>query len=131
MAKNLKAVLIAAIEAQSALSTWARATKIYAAEIICGLDDADLEAVQTSAELEKTLRNGSDSWKEYSYGAMALIRDADIAARVCTPSELRAKRGGELQPSRRENWLDVQARALGHAARRIVWAFEALKGSKK
>lgn len=129
MAKNLKAALIAAIESQSARSTWDRATKIYAAEVI---EASELDNVQTIADLKKEILNGAESWKEYSYGGCSLIYDADIAARVCTPSELRAKRGGELQPSRRENWLDVQARVLGHAARRIVWAFEcAQKGAKK
>lgn len=129
MAKNLKAALIAAIESQSARSTWDRATKIYAAEVI---EVAELDNVQTIADLKKEILGGAESWKEYSYGGCSLIYDADIAARVCTPSELRAKRGGELQPSRRENWLDVQTRALGHAARRIVAAFEAFrKGAKK
>lgn len=129
MAKNLKAALIAAIESQSARSTWDRATKIYAAEVI---EAAELDNVQTIADLKKEILGGAESWKEYSYGGCSLIYDADIAARVCTPSELRAKRGGELQPSRRENWLDVQTRALGHAARRIVAAFEAFrKGAKK
>lgn len=126
MAKNLKAALIAAIESQSARSTWDRATKIYAAEVI---EAIDLDNVQTIADLKKEIMNGAESWKEYSYGGCSLIYDADIAARVCTPSELRAKRGGELQPSRRENWLDVQGRALGKAARRIAWAFaEVQKG---
>lgn len=129
MAKNLKAALIAAIESKSARSTWDRATKIYAAEVI---EAAELDNVQTIADLKKEILGGAESWKEYSYGGCSLIYDSDIAARVCTPSELRAKRGGELQPSRRENWLDVQTRALGHAARRIVAAFEAFrKGVKK
>lgn len=129
MAKNLKAALIAAIESKSARSTWDRATKIYAAEVI---EAAELDNVQTIADLKKEILGGAESWKEYSYGGCSLIYDSDIAARVCTPSELRAKRGGELQPSRRENWLDVQTRALGHAARRIVAAFEAFrKGAKK
>lgn len=132
MAKNIKASLIEAIESQSARSTWDRAVKDYAVDMVDGLEDGALEPVKTSEQLLALLLNGAEDWREYSYGGLALIYDADIAARVCTPSELRAKRGGELQPSRRENWLDVQARALGHAVRRIELAFEDVqKGAEK
>lgn len=46
--------------------------------------------------------------------------DGDIAERLCTPSELRKTRGGELNPNCRESWLDVQARALYRAACVVV-----------
>lgn len=34
-------------------------------------------------------------------------------------TELRKKRGGELEPSSHESWLDVEARAVGQAAAAI------------
>lgn len=68
---------------------------------------------------EAVLPNGAADWSQYSYGGCALIYDGEIAETVCTPSELRCKRGGELQPNSRETWLDVQARALSQAWRMI------------
>lgn len=69
------------------------------------------------------MMNGAKNWKEYSYGGCALIYDKDIAETLCTPSELKRKRGGELQPNSTETWLDVQARALYQASRVAVWAY--------
>lgn len=53
------------------------------------------------------------------HGGNGLIYDTDIAKRLCSPSELRKKRGGELEPSLRESWLDCEARAVGQAAAAI------------
>lgn len=63
--------------------------------------------------------NGARDWTEYSYGGCAFVHDGDIANRLCTPSELKRKRHGELNPNSRETWLDVQARALNQACCRI------------
>jgi hypothetical protein len=65
--------------------------------------------------------NGAQDWDEYSYGGCSLIYNGDIAKRLCTPSELKRKRYGELNPNSRENWLDVQARALFRAQNRIIY----------
>ena len=67
-----------------------------------------------------TLLNGAENWRAYSYGGCALIYDADIAERLCAPSEYAKKRQGERAPNSRETWLDVQARALGQAATLIT-----------
>lgn len=67
------------------------------------------------------LRNGADSWSQYSWGGCSLIYDSDIAKRVCTPSALKLKKGGELQPSRTEQWLDIQAKALRDASQKLYW----------
>ena len=69
--------------------------------------------------LEKALLNGASSWQQYSDGGCALIYDADIAKILCTPTELKRTRNGELMPNSRENWLDVQASALFQAYRMI------------
>lgn len=63
--------------------------------------------------------NGAESWKEYSYGACSLICDSDIAERLCTPSELKRKDGGRLQPGRDKTWLEIQELALNTANKRI------------
>lgn len=70
---------------------------------------------------EKKLLNGAASWKEYSYGGSALCYDKDIAATLCSPSELRRSKYGLRQPNRKETWLDVQARALYQAAQKVLY----------
>lgn len=65
------------------------------------------------------LLNGAVSWKEWAYGGYGLVYDCAIAERLCTPSELHKKRGGELEPNLHESWLDVEARAVGQAASAI------------
>jgi hypothetical protein len=99
-----------AIEATNPRSAWSKAVKTYAVELLDGLD-GEYRAV--------ALLNGAENWRAYSYGGCSLIYDAEIAERVCSPSELKRKRGGELAPNARESWLDCQARALSQAARLI------------
>ena len=54
-----------------------------------------------------------------SYGEMLLICDCEIAELLCTPSELRRNKHGKLNPNRRENWCDVQARACYQALKKL------------
>lgn len=112
-----KTELLNAIENMKARSAWDRGVKEYAYELVEGLE---VEEIPTdSQELKSLLLNGADTWKQYSWGGCALIYDCDIAKRLCTPSELKKVKGGERKPNRREEWLDVQARALLQAANRI------------
>lgn len=103
-------------------SAWDRGVTLYAREllgdIVENVERAYCAAPQTRDEFCRIARNGAGTWREYSYGGCALICDCDIAERLCTPSELKKKRGGELNPNSRETWLDTQARALNRAAER-------------
>ena len=108
--------LTALIVATPAHSAWRRGVKAYALEMIEGAE-GELSAV---ADLKKELLNGAANWREYSYGGCALIYDADIAERLCAPSEYAKTRQGERAPNSRETWLDCQARALGQAATLIA-----------
>ena len=114
-----------AIEERTARSAWARGVKEYALELIDNLQESidggytDPEDITNKSLLEKKLLNGADNWDQYSYGGCALIYNYEIAERLCTPSFVRARRDGEWNPSRFENWLDMQARALYQAARII------------
>ena len=101
----------ARISATSPRSAWGRGVKTYALELLEGLEGE----YNASA-----LLNGAENWRAFSYGGCALIYDADIAARLCNPSEFKRKNGGCLPPNSRETWLDVQARALSQAARLIA-----------
>lgn len=73
------------------------------------------------AKLRRFLMNGASSWSDYSWGGSALIYNEDIARRYCTPSELRKTANGSKRPNSREEWLDVQARAL-HQDCDLLWA---------
>lgn len=99
-------------------SAWDKGVASYAVELAETLQDiyGDADLPVDFAELQGAMLSGADDWRQYSYGGCSFIYDGDIAARLCTPSELKRKRGGELQPNSNETWLDVQARALRHAA---------------
>lgn len=116
--------MTAIVAAMPARSAWSKGVKAYALEMIEGAE-GELSAV---ADLKKEVLNGARTWKEYSEGGCSLIYDADIAERLCSPSEYAKTREGERAPNSRETWLDCQARALGQAASLI--ATVVMEGSK-
>ena len=111
-----------AIEARKTRSAWDKGVTLYALELLDNL--RDLPAADNRQEIQNALLNGAPDWGEYSWGGCSLIYNADIAERLCSPSELKRTRGGEWRPNRREEWLDVQARALFQACRLICRAAE-------
>lgn len=120
------------ITAAPARSAWARGVRAYAAELCGNLRGAAAYAAETGTPSPLTdretvravLLNGARDWSEYSWCGCALIYDGDIAARVCTPSELRRTHGGQRDPNPRETWLDVQARALYQAGAVVLAAYD-------
>ena len=104
-----------------ARSAWQRGVHAYAVELVESLDDS--EDLSNETLLHKALLNGAADWAQYSEGGCSLVYDADIAERVCSPSELKRVRGGERQPNARETWLECQARALGQAASLVRRAY--------
>ena len=119
------------IENKPTRSAWDKGKKAYALELLENLEDGinggyiDPADLESPALLKKSLLNGAADWSQYSWGGCSLIHDGDIAERLCTPSEYKRKRGGDLQPNSRESWLDVQARALSQAANCIINAARA------
>lgn len=107
------AMIRALIEEKRIRSAWDRAVKEYALELLEDVTDDD---TANERMLKKALLNGAVDWKQYSWGGCSLIYDAEIAARCCTPSELKRTHNGERRPNKGEEWLDVQARALYQAA---------------
>ena len=96
-------------------SAWKKGVYTYAYELAA--EAARRTWVKTPPNtIEEALLNGAPSWADYSDGGSSLIYDADIAERLCSPSELRRSLDGKRNPNRRERWLDVQARALTQAA---------------
>lgn len=97
-----------------------RGVNMYAWEIVDAVDANNFDKPMAISQLRKVLLNGAIDWNEYSYGGCSLIYDGDIAERLCTPSQLKKKKGGELQPTRRTTWLDEQTHAL-YQAFNVVW----------
>ena len=68
--------------------------------------------------------NGATDWKEYSYGGNSCIYDWEIAERLVTPSAIKRKtrKDGSINQMANsyESWLDLQARALRQACRKIL-----------
>lgn len=118
----------------TARSAWARGVKMYAAEMIAdkAIDDlatliaaaSRLTPNESATKIKNSLLDGAGDWTEYSYGGCALIYNADIAARLCNPSELKRTKHGKRNPNGRETWLDVQARALHQAAALVTNAIQ-------
>ena len=107
-----------AINQAPARSAWKKGVKIYALELLEELPD-DQEFYGIPAD-RKTLLNGAQDWQQYSEGGCSLIYNGDIAKRLCNPTEYKRTKQGENQPNARENWIDVQARALYQAASLIL-----------
>lgn len=109
-------------------SAWGRGIAVYTAEIM----ETVKESIEYSgkepenySELKSMMLNGASDWSAYSWGGCSLIYDTDIAKTLCSPSELKKTDGGNRRPNSREEWLDVQARALAQAAKRIYQAWKA------
>ena len=115
-----------AIAKEKPRSAWGRGVKGYAEGLAEELEEAIQggyfaeDKLTDRAALKEQMLNGADSWSQYSWGGSAWIYDSDIAERLCSPSEYKRSREGERRPNSREEWLDVQARALQQAANMIM-----------
>lgn len=119
--------IISAIETIPSRSAWDKGVKLYALDLADNLSElisgnwVDPESITDRDDLRSICLNGASSWKQFSWGASSLVYDFDIAERLCTPSELKRKKGGDLRPNAQEEWLDVQARALYQAFNLICY----------
>lgn len=99
-------------------SKWSQGVQEYAEELREFLEENQLEAT------EENMLNGASDWSQASYGGSWLIYDLDIAERLATPSEIasRTRKDGSFNQmaNARESWLDVQARALFQASRKVL-----------
>lgn len=121
-AADILATASAVIENKPARSAWARGVKAYAQELLDNLDELTADRLAEPAAVRAALLNGAQDWKQYSWSGCSLVFNGGIAARCCTPSERKRSHNGERRPNNREEWLDVQARALFQAARLVCEA---------
>ena len=123
------------IENSKTRGAWDRGVQSYALEILDRVEEAARyqgKEPADRAELIAFMLNGAEdcrrpndlyaAWSNASWGGCYEIYNGDIAARLCCPSELKKTRDGERRPNSREEWLDVQARALFQAGNRILKA---------
>ena len=90
------------------------------------IDTIDIKEPGWSKKLEEVLLNGARDWEQFSRGGNGLVYNEAIAKALCSPSELRKTDGGRRRPNAREDWLDVEARALYQAFLRVEKAFKRL-----
>lgn len=106
------------INARKSRSAWGRAVNEYAYELAESIEDGkEFKDINSFA---KALLNGASDWHEYSEGGCSLISDYEIAERLCTPSEFKKKKQGEMPPSRGMSWIELQARTLSMASRIVT-----------
>lgn len=106
-------------------SAWDNGVKLYALDILGDyskmLDYAkETGGGYTPRFIETALLLGAENWMAYSEGCCTLVYSADIAKRLCSPSEMKRKTsrsGMILPPNRIETWIQVQGRALNQAWR--------------
>ena len=127
--------LYQSIESEKQRSAWDKGVSAYALELVEQLGEQigggyfDELNLSEPKKVRAALLNGAENWSQYSWGGCSLIYDGDIAERLCCPSELKKTRNGERRPNSREEWLDVQARALYQAANRICRHIRTLEKS--
>lgn len=96
-------------------SCWSRGVasliRDYAADV---LGEHDGETV-SNKELFRLWSCGAETLKDAVYGGCFDIWNYDIAKRLCTPSEFKRSNEGMRNTNRRENWLDVEYRAIYRA----------------
>lgn len=130
--ENIFDKLTAELEARKDRSAWNKGVTVYALELVEELRErAAYEGrnPEPGKECREWMLNGAQDWNQYSWGGSSLVYNGDIAERLCTPSELKKTRHGERRPNSREEWLDVQARALFQAANRICRHIRTLEKS--
>ena len=126
----------AELDSMSQRSYWNRGVNAYAHDFADELEEAldggyiEQDDLRSANLLEKQLLNGADNWSHYCWSGCTLCYNDQIAERLCTPTELKRTRNGMNPPNSREDWQDVQTRAVVQAYSRIrkaihrVWEAE-------
>ena len=104
------------LKAVKCRSAWDKGVKEYAYSLLDNIFlHRDYKAITNFKSLHEELLNGTPNWEKFSWGGHALVYHEHIAKTLCSPSELKKCKNGILRPNKKEQWLDVQARALVQA----------------
>ena len=104
------------------ISDWTCGVHEYAIEMLDNLTDKQFDECTSYSMLRKALLNGAPNETRYSLDGYTLTYNSDIAARLCTHSELRRCDYGRKPPNKYETWLDVQTRAIIQALQ-LIFSF--------
>lgn len=141
MATNINALFHAITrDKKNDKSKWAKGVRRYAAEMVANLDawGGDIRDIFHAIDCKDTnalhfyLLDGAKDWEQYARdgSGIALAYNEGIADRLATPSEIkrRTNKAGQLSymANSREDWIDVEARALWQAERLVFNYLERL-----
>ena len=107
--------LLQKVESIKVRGAWNNGVRLYALDMLKRAKDNYGECFNGLNDLLAQILNGAKDWLQYSEGGCTLVYNQDIAERLCTPSELKRTKNGMNNPNSRENWVQVQARALFQA----------------
>lgn len=107
-----KQEIIKKLESENVRSAWQKGVNQYAIELLENLENEEIT--------ENNMLNGASNWNEYSWGGYSLIYDKDICERLANNTEKKITKNGQRKPNKNEEWLDVQARALYQAYKKIL-----------
>ena len=114
-----------ALNAVPRRTAWERGVMQYASDLFGAYVDSrgitDL-VVRIGKISEADLLRGADSWRQYGEMGHAFIWDRDICLRLGTKYQIQKTERGQKQPSRGGTWKELQAKALGEAARIVIAA---------
>lgn len=100
-------------------SAWNKGVKAYALDLLANFYDWSKCNEREGEELptldEVTALNGAKDWSAWAYGGCGLVYDVYICNRLCTKSEQKRYKGGQIVPTPASTWLDLEARAVRQA----------------
>lgn len=114
------------IENESYRSKWEQAVRDYALEMISQCDKTDITSYkQIPNHCNAASMTDYAIARDLSKGGCFEIYDADIAKRLCTPSQLKrvTRKDGTVRDLPRGSWIDVQTRAVYQAILLIKHAY--------
>lgn len=114
--------LIKQIEQWKPRSAWDKGVK----ELMFMIVEHEGRDFKEDFKLFRTLYELKKLAKEWSYYGELYICNSQIAEQFCTPSEFKKVKGGELPPSSKEQWVDLQSRACFQAFKRLQAIIENL-----
>lgn len=106
------------IENESCRSHWKQAVRDYALEMIAQCDKKNITSYKELLNHVDAARMSDYALaKALSEGGCFEISNADIAKRLCTPSQLKRymRKDGTVRDLTHETWIDAQTRAVYQA----------------